>query len=189
MPTTFRPTFVAAFLIAAAAPALAATVETPASAVSCDLEGWSRDKDPNGLNVRAAPNGSAPVVARLPWRPKAENGSFVEFKILGFKDGWALISGANYGDYGDPPPATPLYSGKGWVHGSLIGGQLVGGQNVVGLNSEPKDSADRLPRPGAVEEVEVKALLDCRGPWAKIDSNIGVGWVYGLCSNQVTTCN
>jgi hypothetical protein len=189
MQATFHAGLIAALGLAAAAPAVAATIQTPSDTVPCTLKGWSRDKDPNGLNVRAAPSASAPVVARLPWRPKAENGSLVEFEILGFKDGWALIRGASYGNYGDPPPATPLYSGQGWVHGSLVGGQVVGGQNAIGLYAEPKDAAKRLPRPSDVEEVEVKGLLDCRGAWAKIDSNIGVGWIYGLCSNQVTTCN
>lgn len=189
MQWTLRAILGAAASIAVGPWALAASVSVPADTVSCKLEGWSNDKDPNGLNVRAAPNASAPILARLPQRPQAENGALVEFEILGFKDGWVLIKGASYGDYGDPPPATPLYSAMGWVHGSRVGGQLVGGQNVIGLYAEPRDSARRLPRPGNVDEVEVKALLDCTGLWAKIDSNIGVGWVYGLCSNQVTTCN
>ena len=33
------------------------------------------------------------------------------------------------------------------------------------------------------------ALLGCTASWAKVDSNIGAGWVCGLCANQVTTCN
>lgn len=66
---------------------------------------------------------------------------------------------------------------------------MIGGQNVNGLYTEPKETAKRLPRPAGVEEIEVKALLGCAASWAKIDSNIGAGWTYGLCANQVTTCN
>jgi hypothetical protein len=127
MPWTSRMILTAAASIAMGAAAAAATVSVPSDMASCKLEGWSTDKDPNGLNVRAAPNASAPVLARLPQRSEAENGSLAQFEILGFKDGWVLIKGASYGDYGDPPPAKPLYSGMGWVHGSLVGGQLIGG--------------------------------------------------------------
>lgn len=169
--------------------AFAASVSVPPDTTICKLEGWSTDKDSKGLNVRAAPNASAPILAKLPPRPQAENGSLAQFQIVGFKDGWVLIKGASYGDYGDPPPATPLYPGMGWVHGSRVGGELVGGQNVIGLYAEPKASAKRMPRPAGVEEIEVKALIGCTASWAKIDSNIGAGWVDGLCANQVTTCN
>ncbi len=189
MQRTLRVTMALAASLTPAPCAHAASATVPSDMVPCKLEGWSTDKDPNGLNVRAAPNASAAILARLPPRPQAESGSLVQFEILGVRDGWLLIKGASYGDYGDPPPATPLYSGMGWVHGSRVGGQVIGGQNVVGLYSEPKDSAKRLPRPNNVDEIDVKALLDCAGLWAKVDTNIGVGWVYGLCNNQVTTCN
>jgi hypothetical protein len=189
MQRTSRMILAAFAAVAVGTGALAASVSVPQDTISCKLEGWSTDKDPKGLNVRAAPDASAPILAKLLPRPQAESGSLAQFEILGFKDGWVLIKGASYGDYGDPPPATPLYSGMGWVHGSRVGGQLVGGQNVVGLYSEPKDTAKRLPRPANVDEIAVNALLGCTGSWAKVDTNIGVGWVYGLCANQVTTCN
>ena len=189
MQRTLRVMLALAASLAISRCALAASASVPPDMVQCELEGWSTDKDPKGLNVRAAPNASAAILARLPPRPEAESGSLAQFDILGAKDGWFLIKGASYGDYGDPPPATALYSGTGWVHGSRVGGELVGGQNVGGLYAEPKETAKRLPRPKNVDEIAVKALLDCTGPWAKIDSNIGAGWVYGLCNNQVTTCN
>ena len=147
MQRTLRVTMALAASLTPAPCAHAASATVPSDMVPCKLEGWSTDKDPNGLNVRAAPNASAAILARLPPRPQAESGSLVQFEILGVRDGWLLIKGASYGDYGDPPPATPLYSGMGWVHGSRVGGQVIGGQNVVGLYSEPKDSAKRLPRP------------------------------------------
>lgn len=177
------------FSLALAPHAFAASVTVPADTTTCKLEGWSTDKDPKGLNVRAAPNASAPILAKLPPRPQADNGSLAQFEVIGFKDGWVLIKGASYGDYGDPPPATPLYSGMGWVHGSRVGGEMLGGENLVGLYAEPKDSAKRLPRPASIDGIEVKALLGCTGSWAKVDTNMGVGWANGLCANQVTTCN
>ena len=170
--------------------AAAETVDIPADIVACHLEGISRDADPSGLNVRAAPSLTAKVIARLPIQPRIASGSNPEFKILGFKDGWFLIEGANYGDYGDPPPPKPLYAGKGWVHGSKLGGGLVSGAMSSALWSEPRDDAPpATAKPKDGDYVQVRSLLACKGEWVKVNSNIGTGWAFGLCSNQVTTCN
>lgn len=180
----------ALLLLALAAPAAAESIEIPSDIVACQLEAISLDADPAGLNVRAGPSLSAKVIARLPRRPQVESGSNPEVRILGFKDGWFLIEGASYGDYGDPPPPRPLYAGKGWAHGSKLGGGLVGGAMSSALLAEPRDDAPRSTgRPKDGEYIEVRSLLACRGDWAKVSANVGTGWAHGLCSNQVTTCN
>jgi hypothetical protein len=180
----------AAMGLALASSAGAETIEIPPDMVACQLEGISLDADPAGLNVRVAPSLTAKVIARLPERPNIENGSHPEFKILGFKDGWFLIDDASYGDYGDPLPPRPLYAGKGWVHGSKLGGGLVSGAMSSALAAEPRDEAPRATaKPKDGDYIQVRALLACKGEWVKVNSNIGIGWAFGLCSNQVTTCN
>ncbi len=74
----------------------------PDGAIPCDIHGWSTDRDPNGLNVRAGPSTKAKVLGTLPppykFKSKGENvpdgGWLTEFSIIGFKDGWFLIEGA-----------------------------------------------------------------------------------------------
>lgn len=172
------------FIIASAA--LAETVERPKDMVACKLSGWSNDTDPAGLNIRSGPSGTASVIARLKQRLENANGNSPEFHILGFKDGWFLIEDANYGNYGDPPPKVPPYSGLGWAHGSKIGGELTGAGDT--LRTAPDLSAPVLAHAEAGQSIAVKALLSCQGAWVKVSTSLGAGWAPGLCSNQVTTC-
>jgi hypothetical protein len=176
-----------AFLVfMTALPVCAESVERPKDMVACQLSGWSNDTDPAGLNIRSGPSGTASVIARLKQRPENANGDSPEFHILGFKDGWFLIEGANYGSYGDPPPKVPPYGGAGWVHGSKLGGELTGAGDT--LRTAPDPSAPILARADVGESIAVKALIACQGSWVKISSSLGAGWAPGLCSNQVTTC-
>ena len=58
------------------------------------------------------------------------------------------------------------------------------------LWSEPRDDAPpATAKPKDGDYVQVRSLLACKGEWVKVNSNIGTGWAFGLCSNQVTTCN
>jgi len=183
--------FVLALVLAVSAvgTGAAATVEVPADMVPCQLHALSVDDDPAGLNVRAAPSASAAVLARLPKWTKADNGPYPELTILGFKDGWFLIEGAHYGDYGDPPPPKPLYAGRGWVHGSKLGGTLMGGDQSSRILMEPRAGAPRVSVKGKADSADVRALLECKGDWAKVRTGVGTGWARGICANQVTTCN
>src|SRR5690606_25687088 len=52
--------------VAGAASAAAPAVWVPPAETRCDLEGWTTDTDPEGLNVRAAPSARAAVVGTLP---------------------------------------------------------------------------------------------------------------------------
>lgn len=180
--SAFAKTGITGFALMAAS-AGAETVEIPAGMTRCGFSAWSRDTTPQGLNVRAGPQATAPVIARLV-EDKDATGSFVEFKVLGVSNGWFLIEHASHGDYGDPPPKVPVYAGRGWVSGSLIGGQLFAGR----LYDAPSATARSRPYGKDTDAVTVKRVLDCKGNWVKIDADIGTGWVRGLCSNQVTTC-
>jgi hypothetical protein len=161
------------------------TVVVPRDTTACSFRAWAADPDPQGLNVRSAPNLKAAVLGHYIWRKNADAGNFVEFNVKGFRDGWFLIDGGSYGDYGDAPSEAP-YGGRGWVHGSRIAGQLLG--LTHGLRAEPDAKASEKPLGKAPDAVVVKQLLACKGDWVKIDTDVGTGWVAGLCSNQVTTC-
>lgn len=164
----------------------AESIAVPQDTTVCSFRAWAADPDPQGLNVRSAPNLKAAVLGHYIWQKNADAGNFVEFNVTGSRDGWFLIDGGSYGDYGDPPPKEPLYSGRGWVHGSRIAGQLLG--LTHGLRAEPDSKAPEKPLSKAPDAVVVKQLLACKGDWVKIDTDVGTGWVAGLCSNQVTTC-
>jgi len=174
-----------AVLMAAGAEAKDPAIVVPADTTACNTEGYAIDKDPAGLNVRAGPSASAPVVARFKYRAKETDAPSVEVHIIGYKDGWLLIEGGSYGDYGGITP-PPVYSGKGWVKATMMSGQFIGG--AQGLLQEPSYRSPFKHFSAFSDDVGIKHLLACRDHWVKVDTTEGSGWVYGFCSNQVTTC-
>jgi hypothetical protein len=175
--------------------ASAATVET-AGAVSCAISGWSDDHDPAGLNVRAAPKKDAPVVARLP--PTQDQGSdsyAAEFKIIGSRDGWLLISGAKFADYGSGKGDQILFPGPGWVFADKVR-FLINDANLrkaadasapVVMKLTTKDHASG-PDSATIDHVH-----GCSGDFADVTVHMPNGpsmrgWATRICANQVTTC-
>ncbi len=161
-------------------------IAIPADMAVCNTQGWATDRDPKGLNVRSGPSAKAPVIAHFKYRAEAVNGANVQFDIKGFKDGWLLIESGAYGDYGDPEPKEPIYSGKGWISASMVAGQLFGGSNR--LFSAPSKDAPSKKFTKTTDAVTVKKALECQRDWIKVETDEGTGWVGGLCNNQVTTC-
>lgn len=183
----------------------------PDGAVPCELHAWSTDRDPKGLNVRAAPSATARILGTLPppyvFKAKGDNvpegGWLTEFHVVGFKAGWFLIEGAtppgkDYEDESVYPRNHPKpYAGRGWVHGSKIGAAFAnGGTRPGGLFQAPHVDARWTPgRQGDDgDEIAVgnspKRVLACSGLWALVESQGGVrGWWRGLCANQVTNCS
>ncbi|MCP3465168.1 SH3 domain-containing protein [Bradyrhizobium sp. CCGUVB23] len=177
----------------------------------CDLGGWSEDKDPKGLNVRAEPTVKARVLGTLPapYRLKmggSENtpdgGWLTEFRIIGFKDGWFLIEGAKPPgrDYEDdrkyPRNAPKPYAGRGWVAANKVGAAFANGSTRMGgLFQAPFVDAKWTPAKralgGALDtDGGPKRILACSGHWGLVESHDGVrGWWRSLCSNQVTNCS
>jgi len=182
--------FIALLFVAAAVPGAgdAATILIPDDTTPCDFKAWAMDPDPKGLNVRAAPDAAAEVIARFVERTKEANGQYVEFRAHGFKNGWLLVEGGEYGDYGDPPPRTPVYKGWGWVSASLVGGALTS-IDGDGLHEAPTDGSKARPLGRGIDEIKVRKILGCAPNWVKVDTDVGAGWVHSLCSNQVTTCS
>lgn len=190
----------------------AGATSLPAGTVPCDIRGWSEDKDPAGLNVRAEPSAQAKVLGKLPppfkfkARNKSENtpdgGWLTEFHIVGVKDGWFLIEGAAppgkaYEDESVYPKNPPKpYAGRGWIAGNKIGAQYANGDTRMGgLFQAPHVDAKWTPaKNGFGSEISAdggpKRILACSGTWALVESHDGVrGWWRRLCSSQVTNCS
>jgi hypothetical protein len=182
----------------------------PDGAMPCDLHGWSNDRDPNGLNVRAGPSAKAKVLGTLPppykFKSKSENvpdgGWLTEFAIIGFKDGWFLIEGAKppgkeYEDERFYPRNHPKpYADRGWVSANKVGAQYANGDTRMGgLFQAPQLDAQWTPAKGeGGSEISAdggpKHILACSGFWALVESHDGVrGWWRRLCSSQVTNCS
>lgn len=182
---------VAPFLVLAAsavsatpAAALDLSARIPDGTVQCSFSAWSTDKDPKGLNVRDAPNGKV-ILGTLKYDEGDEFGPFVEMKVQGFKDGWFLIDTTRDEVEAAAEPERPVPQVRGWVHGSKLGGQLLGLNG--GFRDKPDPDAKGKPVKDA-DSIVVKRIVACRGEMVKVETDRGSGWVYGLCSNQLTTC-
>ena len=191
------PILVTLVALAAPPPALAAEVAAPAT--RCDFRAWSKDRDPAGLNVRAAPKRDAAVIGRLP-APRDDGGETlaVEFRVVGGDGPWLQIENAGYGDYGNG--AKRVFSGRGWVAAGLVevGVQdekvRLGPTSEAGIVDEPRPAAD-----GNYDFLFLRRILGCRGKWIEMEGEFRVerdtpgravrGWVTNLCGNQVTNCS
>ncbi len=179
----------------------------PAGTMPCDLHGWSDDKDPNGLNVRAEPSVKAKILGTLPppYRFKNNsapgNGWQTEFSIIGFREGWFLIEGAqppgqDYEGENYPRNHPKPYPGRGWVAANKVGAQFANGDTRMGgLYQAPHTDAKwtvAINEFGSAISADggPKRIFACSGFWALVESHNGVrGWWRRLCSNQVTNCS
>lgn len=174
------PLALAALFAAATA---AGAVEMPKDMVACErIAAWSTDTDPNGLNMRAAPSIKGKVIGTLKHWPETadEPELYAGVTVLGFHGGWFLVARA-----AEEGTAADGAAAEGWVHGSKLAGQLFG--TYGGFRDTPDPNAKtRPPRLGT--EPTVKRLLACRGAMVQVETDVGTGWVEGLCGNQLTTC-
>ena len=113
----------AAFSAAAATAASSAPAAAKAT-VACSFGAFANETDPAGLNVRQFPRASAKVVGTLP--PvvlSTELHGFavkVEVEVVAADQGWFLIERARDNPQLTGQPARPMFSGRGWVHGSKL---------------------------------------------------------------------
>jgi hypothetical protein len=181
---------------------VAAPVDT-AGAVACQLAGWSNDSDPAGLNIRAAPRVDAEIISRVPQPRKAgADGRPVEeaaeFKIIGSRNGWFLITGVKFvGYYSADGKDRAVFAGPGWVFADkvrfLINRPEVRGQpsgNAPILAKLRLETGDGVAGPDAAK---IDHVFGCSGTFAEAAVHMEGqgptrGWVTGICSNQVTTC-
>lgn len=173
-----------------------AAPDLPKGTTACSTGGWTNDSDPNGLNLRAEPTPKGRIVAKL---PRLSSGYGIEFRIIGFRDGWFLIEKSDDPDYDQTAPKSQrIYAGRGWVAGNLI----MSGIASQDLLSSPHDDAGIvLTLSGKLgdsnygpDSVPIRRILACNQTWTLVEvedpptKTSHTGWVQRLCSNQVTTC-
>ncbi len=174
----------------------AASVDTKVT-TPCAFSAWSNDKDPAGLNVRAAPRADAAIVAKLP-APRKGTDYAVEFRVIGSRDGWLLIEQAKFVDYDGGGPDRPVFAGPGWVSGTKVGFEINDARVFAApsadapVNTKLLDNSDPNGSYGPDSAV-VDRVFSCSGGFADVQLHMPKGapvrgWVARLCANQVTTC-
>ena len=146
--------------------------DLPPNVTACSTGGWSADHDPKGLNLRSGPSSAAKVVATL---PGPRGGYGIEFRIVGFEDGWFLIEHAEDPDYDDKAPAgQTVYAGRGWVSGRLVTSSIAAGSDLMA--SPHYDAATILTLSGetggvsyGADSVPIKRILGCREGWTRVE--------------------
>jgi hypothetical protein len=181
--------------------AVAATVDT-SGVTACALSGWSNDSDPAGLNIRAAPRADAEIISRIPQPGNGADGKpteeAAEFKIIGSRDGWFLITSVKFvGYYSDDGKDRAVFAGPGWVFADKVRFLI----NHTDVRSAPAgnapviaklrlDSQDHVAGP---DSAMIDHVFGCSGAFAEAAVHMEGqrptrGWVTNICSNQVTTC-
>lgn len=160
------------------------------AAASCRIEGWSRDPDPAGLRVRAAPGMTARVLGRLPPLHTDEDGRRTgpTFRIVGARNGWLHIENVRVED----GRRTRAFPRDGWVHGGLVGFAVQDSRGYAAPDARSAvvvSTGDQWLTPTHT----IVGVLDCTGVWAKVALRIGTrtkpAWVTGICANQWTSCD
>jgi SH3-like domain-containing protein len=148
---------------------------------SCDIGGYVLDNDPNGLNIRATPDKSGPILGRL-----KKGAGDISLDIIGSSgNGWVKITNAWHGEEGD------VFKAAGWVFANLLATGTKGYPNYdspVRLYSSPSKKSKAITEIRSEEEV---ILLDCAGKWAKVLYFKTSGWLApeNQCGSPFTTCN
>lgn len=145
----------------------------PPDANRCNFAAFVEESDPAGLNVRAAPSSSAPVLGTLPpvWTDDSGMRARVFVKVTAAANGWFRIREAFEDEALTGQPARPLYEGEGWVSGRKL---VVKSQANVG-RTRPDAKApvaiqlkDGLLFDGS-STIAAGRLADCRGSWVQVD--------------------
>ena len=178
-----------------ASPAVAATVDTT-GLTTCSLSGWSSDPDPAGLNIRSAPRADAEIIGRVSAaRAQGRDSYAAEFDIIGSRNGWFLVRGVKFADYGSGKGDSVVFAGPGWVFADKVRFMI----NRAEVRGAPADNGPVLARLRSADGASgpdsafIDHVFGCSGAFAEaavhMEGQRAVrGWVTGICSNQVTTC-
>ena len=146
-----------------------------AVAAPCNFDAYFVDQDPL-TNIRAAPSTSSAVIARVDPGPAVA-------RLREHRDGWFRADSII-----DYDTDKPLFTGSGWVHGSVIGISVAGGDHRLRARPSRRSAAiQRLTPDGNMLD-----LLDCSGEWVKVRvDGRAVGWMApdAQCANPFTTCS
>jgi hypothetical protein len=101
--------------------ARSATPVDTSGATACAIAGWSADRDPPGLNIRAAPRLDATVVGRVPPPEQQDGESYAaEFRITASLNGWLLVRDVKVVDYASGKGDRLVFAGPGWVFADKV---------------------------------------------------------------------
>jgi hypothetical protein len=175
------------------AAAVAGPVDT-SGVTACTLSGWSDDPDPAGLNIRAAPGVTAEIIGRVPL-PKEEHDEAAQFDIIGSRNGWFLIKGVKFVDYGSGKGDRAVFAGPGWVFADKVR-FLINGADVRDVPAASAKVVARLRSADGTsgpDSAKIDHVHGCSGAFADVTAHMegqrpARGWVTKICSNQVTTC-
>jgi hypothetical protein len=176
-------------LVAAAnvpAPAASAAATTPVSTVACDVVLNVDDPDPNGLNVRNAPDArTGKVVAVL--KP---DGDWTEVHVVGQRGNWLQIDRADTIDDNADNGERAVFRGRGWVHVSKLGiSELHVGEGTVVRDRPAPKGAVLLRIDNDDQEPKSTRVLGCDASYIKIEFDGRIGWTREWCTNERTTCS
>jgi len=167
---------------------IAATVALAALA----LADAPSDRDPQGANIRAAPNATAPVIGHLPPAAMVRDLGEIEgaeFDVMGSRDGWLLIRNAEFGD-------DVYFVGPGWISGRLVGTTINDSNMRAGPGGDARLTLSLLDdaKGWGAGSYTVVQIHGCSGAFADVsvrdpDGKVARGWVTRLCSAQLTTCS
>jgi len=206
--------FTGPFTAAAAVALLAAALATPAAAQAerkCELNAYTIDEDPKGINIRGTPSNQGRVVGVI----RVKKDDDVQVDIVAESNGWFRIKAYEHF------AVTRNVKIDGWLHGSRLGSGLMimqAGKASERLLEEPSERSKTLllltwdpgedaakqelsaELPGGkrekidyakIKHAATAILLACTNGYVKIRVHRYEGWVPAnrLCGNPVTTCN
>lgn len=156
---------------------------TSREAASCDVALNLIDPDPNGTNVRAAPNLGGKIVAVL--QPGDET---ISVRVVAQRGDWMRIDRADTTDETHADGMRRVFDGDGWVSARLLGvaGLSVGGGNT--LRARPDAQAPVVFRLDG-DDTRPTRVLGCSGRFIRVRYGENIGWTNRWCDNERTACN
>lgn len=161
---------------------------------ACDIRGgWSEDKDPAGLNVRAGPSPTAPIVGKLPpprYDPDFEREMKADFDILEIRDGWVRIGMKDPDDWSPAYPRPPA----GWISARYVGFDLQSDKAFAAPDPKSRLIASAWETADGIHAFGYRYPSECRGRWVRLlvtdrQGRESPAWARGVCNNQETTCD
>jgi hypothetical protein len=130
-----------------------------------------------------------------PQRAQSGDSYAAEFDIMGSRNGWLLVRGVRFADYGGGKGDRTVFAGPGWVFADKVRFTI----NRAEVRGAPVDDAPVLAKlrnaddSAGPDSAFIDHIYGCSGAFAEatvhMDGQRPVrGWVTGICSNQVTTC-
>lgn len=173
--------------------AAAAQDVDPAEIAQCEITVWAIDKDPQGLNIRAAPGTDSAIIGTIPPPREVEGDPFAsEVEVTGSKDGWFRIKSAYFLNYYTDDENEVHFEGEGWISGRQIGFSVEANRLHLGPSGYSPVVAEFVPEDGGADHFMLERVYACEGYWVDIEGTfLGKtirGWTSDTCPNQVTTC-